>query len=107
MADFADFQQVDEGEGLQIGGGDDVFGGMQMTNQENGDFGMDGMNMGFQPAAPVASDDYTPEEREQIQRVEEEEDERKRSLFERQQDEQRLKNERKTTGQSALADWKT
>lgn len=63
MADFADFQQVDEGEGLQIGGGDDVFGGMQMTNQEGDGFGMD---MGFQPSAPVAADDYTPEEREQI-----------------------------------------
>ena len=96
MTDFADFQQVDEGEGF------DVFGGMQMTNQDGG-FDMGGMDMGFSPSAPVPADDYTPEEREIINRVEQEEDDRKRALFERQQEEQRLKNERKATGQAALA----
>ena len=100
MTDFADFQQVDEG-----GEGFDVFGGMQMTNQDGGAMGFDmgGSNMGFQPAAPVPGDDYSPEEREIINRVEQEEDDRKRALFEKQQEEQRLKNERKATGQAALA----
>ena len=59
MTDFADFQQVDEGQNIQ----DDPFGGamagIPMTNQDDGAAFMGG----FAAAPAQPADDYTEEER--------------------------------------------
>ena len=72
MADFTDFQQVDEGGDLGnfAADGSDPFasamGGMEMNSQPN----MDG-DLGAFAAPPIqAQHDYTPEELALIQKVE-------------------------------------
>ena len=50
-------------------------------------------------------DDLTPEEQEQIARVEAEQQDRSRALFDKQNEEERLKQERKASAQTWLADW--
>ena len=87
MTDFADFQQLDEGEGNPLEtaatSNDDPFGmamgGMSMAPQND-----DVMS----PPSAMVVDDYTPEERAIIESVREEEDRRKRALYEKQQQEQ-------------------
>ena len=83
MEDFGDFGQTEPSSTqLDFGGGDDEFvaaaedpfasaGGMQMNMQSNSGFGS---------SAPMGSkhDDYTPEELEIIERVEQEQQERKK-----------------------------
>ena len=84
MEDFGDFGQT-EPSSTQLdfgGGGDDEFaaaedpfasaGGMQMNMQSNSGFGSGA------PMMAAKHDDYTPEELEIIQRVEEEQQERKK-----------------------------
>ena len=89
MADFADFQQVDEGGDLgnftnAAPANDDPFasamGGMMMSSQP-GDMGAD---LGAFAAPSVQNTDYTEEEQALIQKVNQENEDRKRQLYEKQ-----------------------
>ena len=63
---------------------------------------------GGQPSHQASSqgNDYTEEEIELMQKAEEENQERKRRLYQTVQEESRIKAERKLKAQAALAEWK-
>ena len=85
--------QLDFGESAN----EDIFAsaGMTMNSQQN--FG--GMNQ-------AKEDDLTPEEQEIVQRVEGEMQEKKRLLYEKQNQEEVEKTERKQAAQKQLEEWK-
>ena len=64
------------------------------------------MAMGAPAMAGPKHDDLTEEEIAIIGRVEQEQQERKRKLFEKMQQEEQEKNARKVAGQQALDEWK-
>lgn len=84
--------QLDFGEGQE-----DIFAaaGMSMNSQSN-----------FGGPSKANDDDLTPEEQEIVQRVESEMQEKKRLLFEKQNQEEVEKTERKQAAQKQLEEWK-
>lgn len=84
-----------------------------MSSQEDAfaDAGLPSMGGGMEfnagfggPPAPV--DDYTEEERVLLQQVEQENEDRKRRLYEKMQAESEAKRERKAAAQLKLQEWK-
>lgn len=73
--------------------------------------GSPNVNWGFQPASGspgvvAEGDDYLDdEERERVQRVQQETEERKEKLYTKQLEEEDLKRERKAHGREELAKW--
>jgi hypothetical protein len=110
--DFADFSQVP----TQPSNNDEAFGsfgGMQMNAQEDAFAGADvmggmsmpssmDMNQGFGSSSAAPADDYSEEELMLLRKVEEENESRKRMLYEKLQKESEMKRERKATAQMKL-----
>ena len=105
---FDEFErQEDGGVGLDFGeSADDAFG----AAVANDPFAGGGMHMSSQSPDPMMGaghfSDYTPEEKELMQRVDAEQQDRKRVLYEKQVKEQEDKNKRKQDAQAELSKWK-
>ena len=105
MEDFGAFDEPNNNNLNFDAGDDDAFAAASDPFAVAG-----GMQMNSQTAAPMMAgpkhDDYTPEELEIIQRVDLEQQDRKKQLYEKMQQEESAKNERKIAGQQALNEWR-
>ena len=110
MADeFAQFGS-DQPQMQQMDNDDDAFADMNaqsqqpmMMQQQDGFQSVQGAFSAFQ--APSGEDDYTPEEISKMQAVEQESEERKRTLFMKGQDEDRAKQDKKGKAYEDLQQW--
>jgi len=102
MNDFADFSQQEAFPAAEDGFAQ-MNGGVQMSSQEDvfADAGLPSMStnpdmsQGFGGGSPAPADDYTEEEQQLLRQVEQENEERKRMLYEKMQKESEMKRERK------------
>ena len=74
-----------------------------MYNQGSGEFVP--MATGFQQSPQIDGEDADPEELERITKAENDKQELLRSLYHKQEEEQRLKQERKNKGRDSLNQW--
>lgn len=65
------------------------------------------MSQGFGGGSPAPAEDYTEEEQQLLRQVEEQNEERKRMLYEKMQKESEMKRERKAQAQIKLQEWKS
>ena len=88
--------------GVQMMGQDDVFADAGLPSMSTGP----DMSQGFS-GSPAPAEDYTEEELELLKQVEEQNEERKRTLYEKMQKESEMKRERKAQAQIKLQEWKS
>lgn len=112
MNDFADFSQQEAFPGTDDGFGQ-MNGGVQMSGQDDvfADAGLPSMSTGPDMSqgfvgSPAPAEDYTDEELQLLRQVEEQNEERKRMLYEKMQKESEQKRERKAQAQIKLQEWK-